>query len=165
MKITDMLHRFQQLELKHVEDRGCFAAMEFRWITVEWRLNTTRQQRFWKKRIGRARSIFWEWNWPYGGAYMGMGLGSKGECIGSLDGFPAFMAFPLGMGCFSAIGVSNCGALAWRLLWIYRATQQYNTIQFQYHATVMWGVEKYLLKTGSRDIFPVDRLFAAISRS
>lgn len=22
--------RFQQLELKHVEDRGCFAAMEFR---------------------------------------------------------------------------------------------------------------------------------------
>ena len=24
--------RFQQLELKHVEDRGCFAAMEFRWL-------------------------------------------------------------------------------------------------------------------------------------
>jgi hypothetical protein len=25
-----MSNRFQQLELKHVEDRGCFAAMEFR---------------------------------------------------------------------------------------------------------------------------------------
>lgn len=23
-------HRFQQLELKHVQDRGCFTAMEFR---------------------------------------------------------------------------------------------------------------------------------------
>jgi hypothetical protein len=27
---ADSLDRFQQLELKHVEDRGCFSAMEFR---------------------------------------------------------------------------------------------------------------------------------------
>jgi hypothetical protein len=27
---TNALDRFQQLELKHVEDRGCFPAMEFR---------------------------------------------------------------------------------------------------------------------------------------
>ena len=25
-----VLYRFQQLELKHVENRGCFGAMEFR---------------------------------------------------------------------------------------------------------------------------------------
>lgn len=28
---TNRYSRFQQLELKHVEDRGCFKAMEFRW--------------------------------------------------------------------------------------------------------------------------------------
>lgn len=28
--LTGVLHRFQQLELKHVEDRGCFSALEFR---------------------------------------------------------------------------------------------------------------------------------------
>lgn len=27
---ANRISRFQQLELKHVEDRGCFAAMEFR---------------------------------------------------------------------------------------------------------------------------------------